>query len=203
MNVLRTLGLVLALATPPILAAQPGGGGGPIVTIIPAGGTYTTQNVGVTVEWCSERPFAEQTLSLTLNGQDVRSNFNTYPAGVMRDGLWCIYGMRSDGAISLSGTPEDDYILSATIEDIESYFGGDGRWFYYRPPGWQRPTARVSVEQSEYVIHNRASGSRAITFRVTNEGSRVRTSTIASTCSDAVASCPVSPTSVWLDTAAA
>jgi len=203
MKVLRTLGLALALLTPLVLAAQPGGGQGPIVKIIPAGGSFTTQNVSVSVEWCSARPFAMGTLSLTLNGQDVAPNFNTYTTGIMHNGEWCIYGMRSDGSIWLGGNPEDDYSLSAMIEDIDSYLGGDARWFYYRPPGWVRPTAAVSVEQSEYVIHDRASGSRPITFRVTNDGSRARTYQIAATCADAVVSCPVSPTSVVLDTTAA
>jgi hypothetical protein len=203
MKVLRTLVLALAIAAPSLLGAQPGGEQGPVVTIIPAGGAFTTSNIGVTVEWCSARPFAESTLSLTFNGQSVTSQFSTYPDAIMYNGEWCIYGMRSDGSISLQGNPEDDYFFSAMIEDIDGYFGADGRWFYYRPPGWQRPTAAVSVEQSEYTVHDAASSSRPITFRVTNEGSRPRQYTIAAFCGDAVISCPAVPTTLSLDTSAA
>ncbi|MGQ0715341.1 MAG: RHS repeat-associated core domain-containing protein [Gemmatimonadaceae bacterium] len=200
---LRLSLFAIAITLPVAAAAQIGGDGGPIVKIIPAGGNFATQDVSVTVDYCSTRPFATRTLSLTLNGQDVRSTFNTYTTGIMHNGEWCIYGMRSAGTLWLQGNVDDDYQFSAMIEDIDGYLGGDGKWFFYRPPGWIPPTAQVSVEQTEYVVHDKASASRQITFRVTNEGSRPRTYQIAATCMDAVVSCPPSTTSLALDTVAA
>jgi RHS repeat-associated protein len=201
MNVLRTILCGMLVSIPLTLLAQPGQG--PIVTAIPNGGTFTVDSVDVRVEWCSARPLNGRTRQIMVNGQNVLSRFTTSSEPVIYNGQWCIYGQVSRGSILLRGDPEDNYGFQALIEDIDSFLGGTGPWFYFRPPGYTRPTASVSVLQSEYTVHDRASSSRPITFHITNEGSRPRTYQVAATCADGVTACPVSPASVLLDTTAA